>query len=143
MFNKEYLSDKTVVISVIGCLLLILGNFIPLLEISSDTIDYARTYNFISYEGRYVVLIAVIALLLIILEEPKYAICPLFISTLLLIYLIANKSDLYDDCAFYDDMFSWGYGIYVLVIGNILSYVSPISTFIKEKFTIKLKQNKY
>ena len=139
MINKKYLSQKTVIISIIGCVLLILGNFIPLLEISSDTINYTRSYDFISYEGRYVVLIAILALLMIILEEPKYAICPLFISTLLLVYLLTNKSDLYDDCALYEDMFSWGYGIYILVIGNVLSYVCPVTTLVKEKFTIKLK----
>jgi len=131
--------QKTVVVSIIGCLLLILGNFVPLLEIASDTLEYTRSYDFISYEGRYIVLIAIIALLLIILEEPKYAICPLAISTLLLVYLLTNKSDLYDDCSLYEDMFSWGYGLYVLIIGNLLSYVHPVWAIIKEKFTIKLK----
>jgi len=139
MFSKEYLMQKTVVVSIIGCLLLILGNFVPLLEIASDTLEYTRSYDFISYEGRYIVLIAIIALLLIILEEPKYAICPLAISTLLLVYLLTNKSDLYDDCSLYEDMFSWGYGLYVLIIGNLLSYVHPVWAIIKEKFTIKLK----
>lgn len=139
MFSKEYLMQKTVVVSIIGCLLLILGNFVPLLEIASDTLEYTRSYDFISYEGRYIVLIAIIALLLIILEEPKYAICPLAISTLLLVYLLTNKSDLYDDCSLYEDMFSWGYGLYVLIIGNLLSYVHPVCAIIKEKFTIKLK----
>jgi len=139
MFSKEYLMQKTVVVSIIGCLLLILGNFVPLLEIASDTLEYTRSYDFISYEGRYIVLIAIIALLLIILEEPKYAICPLAISTLLLVYLLTNKSDLYNDCSLYEDMFSWGYGLYVLIIGNLLSYVHPVWAIIKEKFTIKLK----
>lgn len=139
MLNKEYLAQKATIVSIIGCLLLVLGNFVPLVEITSDTIEFTRTYNFISYEGRYIVFIAIIALLLIILEEPKYAICPLAISTLLLVYLLTNKSDLYDDCSFYEDMFSWGYGLYILIIGNILSYACPIWTIIKDKFTIKLK----
>lgn len=139
MFNKEYLSQKTIIVSIIGCLLLILGNFIPIVEIASDTLEYTRTFNFISYEGKYIVFIAILAFLLIIFEEPKYAICPLIVSTIFLVYLITNKSDLYDDCSFYENMFSWGMGLYVLIIGNILSCVGPIVEIIKEKFTIKLK----
>ena len=143
MFEKKYLKQKTIIISMIGCILLIVGNFIPLVEIASDTLEYTRTFNFISYEGKYIVLIAVLALLLILFDEPKYAICPLLVSTILLLYLVTNKSDLYDDCSFYESMFSWGIGLYVLIIGNILSYVGPVWEIIKDKFTIRLKKNKY
>lgn len=143
MFNKKYLSQKSIIISIIGCLLLILGNLIPIVEIASETLEYTRTFNFISYEGKYIVFIAILAILLIVLEEPKYAVCPLIVTSILLIYLVTNKSDLYDDCSFYESMFSWGIGLYVLIIGNILSYIGPVLAIIKDKFTINLKENKY
>jgi hypothetical protein len=140
MFNKKYLCKKSVIISLIGCLLLIIGNFIPLVEIASDTLEYTRTFNFISYEGKFIVFVSFIAMLLILLEEPKYAAMPLSVSALLLLYLIFNKSSLYDDCSFYESMFSWGMGLYVLVIGNILAFIEPFKELSNTKFTIKLKK---
>lgn len=140
MIDKVHLKNKTVIISLIGCMLLIIGNLVPLVEIASDTLEYTRTFNFISYEGKYIVFIAVLAILFILLDEDKYAIFPLFVSSILLLYLVTNKSDLYDDCSFYESMFSWGIGLYLLIIGNILSYVSPIAEIIKDRFTIKRKE---
>lgn len=142
MFNKEYLKQKTVIISLVGCILLIIGNLIPIVQISSDTIEYARTFNFIDYEGKYIVLVAVLAVLLILLEEPRYAGVPLLVSTFVLLYLVTNRSELYDDCSFYESMFSWGIGLYVMIIGNILAYVAPIWELFKSKFTIKLKKER-
>lgn len=140
MFNKEYLKQKTVIISLVGCILLMVGNLIPIVQISSDTIEYARTFNFIDYEGKYIVLVAVLAILLILLEEPKYAGVPLLVSTFVLLYLVTNQSELYDDCSFYESMFSWGSGLYVMLVGNVLAYVEPIWELFKSKFTIKLKK---
>lgn len=142
MFNIDYFKQKTVIISLIGCLLLILGNFIPIVEIASDTLEYTRTFNFISYEGKYIVFVAVLAVFLIILEEPKYAALPLTVSAILLLYLVTNKSSLYDDCSFYESMFSWGVGLYVLIIGNLVAYTCPIWELVKSKFIIKRKEEK-
>lgn len=142
MFNKEYLKQKTVIISLVGCILLMIGNLIPIVQISSDTIEYARTFNFIDYEGKYIVLVAVLAVLLILLEEPKYAGVPLLVSTFVLLYLVTNQSELYDDCSFYESMFSWGIGLYVMIVGNILAYVAPIWELFQSKFTIKLKKER-
>ena len=128
-----------VIISIFGCLLLIIGNLIPFVRIASDTIEYSKTFIFASYEGKYIIFASVAAIIFILLGEAKYGICPLLISTVLLAYLMINKSSMYDDCAFYESMFSWGPGIYMMIIGNILGYIYPIVDLIKSKFSIQLK----
>lgn len=142
MLNKDYLKKKTVIISMIGCLILIIANFLPIIKISSETLDFTKTFNFAMYEGKYIIGLAVLAILLLLFEEPKYAGVPLIIITVILGYLITNKSSLYDDCSFYEDMLSWGSGLYVLVIGNITSYVATISELLKGKISIHFKKQK-
>ena len=139
MIDKKYLLQIPLIISLIGCLLLIIGNFIPFVKIASDTLEYAKSFKFATYEGNYVIFVAITAIALIILEEPKYAICPLIVSTVLLGYLIINKSSMYDDCAFYESMFSWGPGLYIMIVGNIMAYIYPVMELIKSKFSIQLK----
>ncbi len=140
MLNKEYLKQKVVIGSMIGCLLLIIGNFLPMIRISSDTLQYSKDFMFAMYEGKYIIFLAVIAFLLLLFEEPKYAALPLFVITIFLGYLLTNKSSLYDDCSFYENMFSWGIGLYVLILGNILSYAAPVWELLKSKVSIKLKK---
>lgn len=140
MLNFSHLKNKLIWISIFGAILLIVGNYLPIIEINSGTLDYAKTFSFIPYEGKYIVLVAALALILFILNESKYAICSAIVSTIFILYLVLNKSNLYDDCVFYESMFSWGYGLYVLCVGNILLYVFPIIEIVKEKFTIRTKK---
>lgn len=138
MIDKNYLKQKLVIVSFIGLLLLIIGNFLPLIEISSKTIEYKKTFSFIPYEGKYIVILAVISLLLLLLKEPKAVFIPLLVVSALLGYLLLHKSSIYTACDSFRDMFFWGIGLYVLCIGNILAYVAPIGIFIKEKVSIKI-----
>lgn len=138
MIDKNYLKQKPVIVGFIGLILLIIGNFLPLIEISSKIIDYQQTLRFFTYEGKYILLLVAIAFLLLLLKEFKTAIVPIFIVSLLLGYLLLHKSSIYSACESYKDMVSWGSGFYVLLLGNILAYVAPIGLFLKEKLSIKI-----
>lgn len=138
--EKKYLFQIPVIISLIGCLFLIIGNFIPFVKMSSTALDYARDFNFGTYEGKYIVFVAILAIILILLEEPKYAGIPLLVATILLCYVIFNKTSIYDDCVFYESMFSWGPGLYIMIIGNLMSYTLPVIELVKLKYSIKLKK---
>jgi hypothetical protein len=142
MLNKKYLKRKVVIISMLGCLILIIANFLPIIKITSDTLEYTRTFRFATYEGKYIIFLAVVALLLLLLEEPKCAIFPLLAISIILGYLVSNKSALYKDCSFYEDMFSWGIGLYMLIVGNVIAYVASIAEFLKGRITISFKKQK-
>ncbi len=142
MINKNYLKKKAVISSIVGCIILVVANFLPIIRISSETLEFTKSFNFAMYEGKYIIVLAIISFLLLLFEEPKYAGVPLIIVTGILGYLISNKSSLYNDCSFYENMFSWGSGLYVLIIGNILSYIAPISELIKDKPIIRFKKKK-
>lgn len=138
MIDKNYLKQKIVIISFIGFFLLFVGNFLPLIEISSKTIDYEANLRFFNYEGKYILVLVVLAFLLLLLKEFKTAIVPIFIISLLLGYLLFHKSSIYSACESYRDMVSWGSGLYVLLIGNLLAYIAPIGLFLREKISIKI-----
>lgn len=140
MFDKNYLKRISIIVSLVGCALLIIGNFLPILTISSDTLEYTKSFAFIGYEGKYIVLFTTIALMLILLKEERYALIPLAIDAGVLVYLLLNKSALYGDCSFYSEMFSWGYGLYVLIAGTVLSIGGIIIYNVKERLSIRLKK---
>ena len=138
MLDKNYLKQKLVIISFIGLIFIIIGNFLPLIEISSKAIEYKKTFSFIPYEGKYILVLAIISCILLLLKEPKTIIFPMLVVSILLGYLLLHKSSIYTACDSFKDMFSWGIGLYILIVGNILAYVAPIGTFLSEKLNFKI-----
>jgi hypothetical protein len=138
VIDKKYLKQKIIIISIIGLVILFIGNFLPMIKLSSKTLDYDKTFQFFRYEGKYIIILAIISFLLLLFKEAKASIFPMIVVSILLGYLIINRTSIYNDCSFYEQMFSWGPGLYVLVLGNVLSYVAPIGTFLKEKISIKI-----
>ncbi len=138
MIDKNYLRQKITVISMIGIILLLIGNFLPIIEITKKTIDYNKSFAFFKYEGKYIIILAILAFLLLLFKEAKASIFPIFVISILIGYLLLNKSTIYTNCSTYKEMFSWGSGLYVLLIGNLLAYVAPIGTFLKEKVSLKI-----
>ncbi len=138
MINRSYLKQKIVIISLIGLLLIVIGNFLPVIEIEQKTIDYNKSFAFFRYEGKYILLLVLFAFFLILFKEAKASILPIFCVSILIGYLIMNKGSIYTECSSYKEMFSWGYGFYILIIGNLLAYVAPIGTILKEHVSIKI-----
>ncbi len=137
MIDKNYVKQKKIIVSFIGIFFLLLGNFLPLISISSKTIGYNKTFQFIHYEGKYIIILAIIFLFLLLLKEVKATLFSALATSVLIAYLLFQKSEIYNDCASYNEMFSWGWGIYTLILGNLLTYVAPVSTFLSEKFSMK------
>ena len=138
MMDRTYLKQKVIVIGFIGLILLVVGNFLPVIELSSKTIDYNKSFAFYRYEGRYILILAVFSFLLLFFKEAKASFLPMVAISVLLGYLVMNKSSVYTDCSSYKEMFYWGSGFYILLLGNILAYIAPIGMFLKEKITIKI-----
>lgn len=138
MIDKNYLKQKMIILSMIGLFLLLIGNFLPIIEITKKTIDYDKSFFFFRYEGKYILILDLFAFLLLFFKETKASLLPVFVISVLLGYLLLNKSTVYTDCATYKEMFSWGSGLYVLLIGNLLAYIAPIGTFVKEKISLKI-----
>ncbi len=138
MIDKNYLKQKMIILSMIGIFLLVIGNFLPIIEISKKTIDYNKSFAFFRYEGKYILILDIFAFLLLLFKETKASILPVFVISILLGYLLFNKSTIYTDCSIYKEMFSWGSGLYVLLLGNLLAYIAPIGTFLKEKISLKI-----
>ncbi|MCR5608648.1 MAG: starch-binding protein [Lachnospiraceae bacterium] len=105
------------VMGIIGALLLIIGSFCPMITIEyfgiKDTVFYFESY------GAVIIMLAIIALLLIVLNKHKYVLVP-SVAVLLLSFSIRIK------LIVASDYISFRYGFYIVMLGTVLVLFSTL-----------------
>ena len=101
-----------------GCLLVIIGVFLPFLGVSVGS--YSNNISYMEASGRVLFITLAMAEILLFLKQEKYAIVPSAISLFFVIYDIAKNSD-----------YSVKAGAYIMIVGIIIVIVSSILPLFK------------
>ncbi|MDD6223991.1 MAG: hypothetical protein PUB18_03230 [bacterium] len=111
-----------------GCVLLLIGNFLPFLTVK--LFGLSQSINFIDTNGKIVVVAAIIAGVLFFLKKDKFATIPAGISLAVIIYNIAD-TDVLEYSGY--GVVSFGFGFWLLILGIILIIGSAVLDFLKSK----------
>ncbi|MDY6071475.1 MAG: hypothetical protein ACLUF5_04105 [Clostridia bacterium] len=119
----EFLKNNAKWIGLAGCALMIIGCFLPFATVSilglSETIALSGTGAL----GIILIITAIISGIVMLTKKSKLSLITTIIYALFVVLNIANASE-------YGDAFSYGIGLYVVIIGVIIAVVMP---FFKSK----------
>lgn len=119
----EFLKNNAKWIGLAGCALMIIGCFLPFATVSilglSETIALSGTGAL----GIILIITAIISGIVMLTKKSKLSLITTIIYALFVVLNIANASE-------NGDAFSYGIGLYVVIIGVIIAVVMP---FFKSK----------
>ena len=119
----EFLKNNAKWIGLAGCALMIIGCFLPFATVSilglSETIALSGTGAL----GIILIITAIISGIVMLTKKSKLSLITTIIYALFVVLNIANASE-------DGDAFSYGIGLYVVIIGVIIAVVMP---FFKSK----------
>lgn len=118
----KYIKKYHKCIGLLGCILIIVSCFLPFIKYS--ILNILDTNNFVQGDGKLIIAICIITILLIIFNKDKISLIP---TTSITLVLIQNIISINKDIKNIGDL---GYihfriGFYLMIIGIIICFIFP------------------
>lgn len=137
---KKVLKYKSDIIAYIGSILMIVGTILPIVKIDN------MYKNFIGENGRLVVVLALLGMILYLFKVGFFSFIPA-IGSLVIVYLFYNDINerMVNLNKYIPNSASYEIGLYIIIGGSILLLISSIINFFDSKKykneTIEIKEN--
>ena len=139
----EFLQKNSKYIGYGGCILMLLGNFLPFVTVTVSIfgISKSESIKFIDGDGMFVIIAAIVTAVLLYLKKEKFSLISTGIALAVTLYDISNAESMVGNALGLGDI-SYGIGFWVILIGVVLAAGSVVINYLKDKNqTTKVEEN--
>lgn len=117
----EFLKKNSKMMAWVGCLLMLIGNFLPFAKVSVTLLGTtaSQSVKFIDGDGKFVIICAIAAAILIYMKKTKLTLIPTIIGLGIIIYNMINADSVVGGASYGLGKVSFGFGCWIMLIGCI------------------------
>lgn len=137
----EFLQKNSKYIGYLGCILMLIGNFLPFVTVTVSIFGYSQSESvkFIDGDGMFVLIAAVVTAVLLYFKKDKLSLISTGIALAVTLYDISNAESMVGNTLGLGNI-SYGIGFWAIIIGVILAMGCVLLNYLKDK-NLKTEEN--